>query len=286
VSKGTGSWSVAVVALILAVAVVAIINRLLGIDDGLTILAVLLIPLLVYGVASGTIREITAPGGWDVRLAETASKEIGASELFDKSIEPLTLKGEYKKGIFQSARSLENEIIAKRWLESGGPPILMLLLKRVDYDEFAVVSVIESLSRLPNFGFVVVTDEDNRVVAYARPQALLQRSGGSSDLGEKSLNSPPGALRMDMLSSDVSKLSELIDAIKNGDRATVERYPGMIKETVHVDSTSADALETMDSLNQDALVVVDEDNVYKGVIKRDRIISHLMVELVKASRPR
>jgi hypothetical protein len=50
--------------------------------------------------------------------------------------------------------------------------------------------------------------------------------------------------------------------------------------TVRAIATNAEALRTMKDLNQDAIVVVDDQCRFKGVVEHDRIINHIMVELV------
>ena len=48
----------------LVYAVVWLVKSVLGISDSATLIALLILPLLVYGIASGRLTEFSAPGGW------------------------------------------------------------------------------------------------------------------------------------------------------------------------------------------------------------------------------
>ncbi|MGH7573331.1 MAG: hypothetical protein ACREMK_16030 [Gemmatimonadota bacterium] len=54
----------------------------LEISDSATVIALLLLPLLVFGVVSGKIQEFTGPGGWGARFAELKrQQDIQASDI-------------------------------------------------------------------------------------------------------------------------------------------------------------------------------------------------------------
>lgn len=54
-------------AALLGVVLVAILH-VVGITESATIIALLLIPILVFGVASDSLRELTGPGGWGAKF--------------------------------------------------------------------------------------------------------------------------------------------------------------------------------------------------------------------------
>lgn len=67
------------------VALVCLLNWL-GIKEQAVIVALLLLPLLVYGIVSGRISELTGPGGWGAKFAELKTEiertKVKIEELF------------------------------------------------------------------------------------------------------------------------------------------------------------------------------------------------------------
>jgi hypothetical protein len=52
------------------IVLVAILQNYVGIQDSAITIAILLIPILVFGLGSGRLRELTGPGGWGAKFAE------------------------------------------------------------------------------------------------------------------------------------------------------------------------------------------------------------------------
>ncbi len=52
--------------------------------DSIVLVALLVLPLLTYGVASGKISEITGPGGVSAKFAQVAAATVKPSPLGDK----------------------------------------------------------------------------------------------------------------------------------------------------------------------------------------------------------
>ncbi len=67
----------------LAISVLTVVTLdALEISDSATVIALLLLPLLVFGVVSGKIQEFTGPGGWGARFAELKrQQDIQASDI-------------------------------------------------------------------------------------------------------------------------------------------------------------------------------------------------------------
>jgi hypothetical protein len=71
----------AAAALVISVLTVVTLDAL-EISDSATVIALLLLPLLVFGVVSGKIQELTGPGGWGAKFAELKrQQDIQASDI-------------------------------------------------------------------------------------------------------------------------------------------------------------------------------------------------------------
>jgi len=248
--------------LILALLVLTLTYKLMGVEDGIAIIAILLIPLLVYGVESGKITEITVPGGWAAKVVQTTSKTISASNLIASDASIALSSADTDTLGKQSRSAMEEELIEK--LGKGIEPRALTMQLKTAYDPNDLASIMEKLHKLPKFKFAVIVDDDNQVVAYTPPQFLISETLISS-----------------AQDSNSETLSKLIDAIASDDKGQVKQIPVMRTDVVYANSTNAEALSSMESLNQDAIVVVDHERRYIGVIERQGILSHIIAELSK-----
>ncbi len=69
-SRDFRASAAAITATVIGTILVAILQYYVGIHDSATIVALLLVPLLVYGIVSGRLKELTGPGGWGAKFAE------------------------------------------------------------------------------------------------------------------------------------------------------------------------------------------------------------------------
>lgn len=251
----------AVAALILGIVVVAIVKRQVGASDGLTIVALFLVPLVVYGLISDRIQEFAA-GGLDMKFKDTASDPLLTSELLDSDTLYLD------SGDTQSKEDLSE--MPQKILESipqGGPKALTMKFRGDYYSKQGVTFILKELSQLPNFRFVVVLDELDRLLSYAPVWALeyLPRKDKEPESGY--LNLP-----------------QLVNDINHGQLKAVTSHPQMKRETVSIHTSNTKALETMVNGNLEAIAVVDDKGEFRGVVERNRILSQMMVALAKGAK--
>ena len=71
--KDLQAISAAAVAALFGVILVVVLHAV-GIAESATIIALLLIPIVVYGVASDRLRELTGPGGWGAKFDRLAAR--------------------------------------------------------------------------------------------------------------------------------------------------------------------------------------------------------------------
>src|SRR3954466_2184215 len=87
----------AVLAFFAAFIVALIINKA-KIGDSATFIALLLTPMIVYGVASGKIQEFSAPGGWGAKFREAAQAAVTPTAISTPLNEVVQQFEEIKKG--------------------------------------------------------------------------------------------------------------------------------------------------------------------------------------------
>ena len=126
--------------------------------------------------------------------------------------------------------------------------MIMELGKTNYYRREDVLAYLELLSRFRNFKFVVFVNSKRQFVAYMQSWAV------------KGLLSKP------------QLGDEFIYTINNGLTQDLFRYPGIVKETIHMKSTNTDALREMTRKNLEALVVTDENNQLGGVVEAQQVV--------------
>jgi hypothetical protein len=236
--------------LLLAIGFIAIwfTKARMNIDDKTIFVSVLFIPVLVYVILSGRLKEFKGPGGIEAKFAEAAKESISpASEKIEPSIDEMQIV--VKEGI----RALQEK---KQELDEGKPIIMTMTLGKSDYyRRNAVLEYIEVLSQFRNFKFVVFIDDNNRFVAYMPAWSLK------------------GLLSKEQLGR------EFIDIVNGGRSQALFSFPGVVRETISTKSTNAQALQEMTKQNTEALVVIDENRNLKGVIEREQVLSKMMLVL-------
>ncbi len=213
--------------------------------------ALLFVPIVVYVIFSGRLKELRA-GGLEAKFVDTAEKSV---ELASKTIEPsLSEMGIVAK---EGVKELQKQI---SYIDESRPIILTLILGKEEYYNYnrsLGVEYLETLSHYRNFKFVVFLDKEKKFVAYIPSWAMLR------------------ILRMDALGD------AFVEIINRGNIQDLRQYPGVVTKTISIKATNLDVLREMTAQNLDALVVIDEDQKLKGVVEREQILSKLLLGMAR-----
>ncbi len=214
--------------------------------------SLLLVPIVIYMVFSGRLKELRAPGGLEATFADVADKSVGAAadvKQLEASVEQTQFVA--KGDLSELRRTLQ-------YIDESKPIIVTAIVgKQGPYDRNALLQYMRSLSQYRNFKFVVFLDSDSKFMAYMPAWKVTQ------------------TLELDSLGN------EFIQVINQGRSQELKRYPGVITEPIPTTKTNREALQKMTELNLDALVVIDADGKLKGVVEREQILSNLMLAITK-----
>jgi hypothetical protein len=229
-----------------ATALVILLYRL-DIKDSAAIVAIIIAPLLVHGIASGKILELTGPGGWGAKFQAAAEQKVidtATRIAFDME----ELQKVQKEGLAKL-----DEIVRK--LQKGKPVALILDFGRQGYYVADVVrEYADKLSKFdPETSVILVDNVTKRFVATIDVRSFLN-----------------------VLDTDPSKL---ISAISTADRAYLVRFPGFIFRGIRDDKTNAQALKEMYILGVRTLVVLNGQDEPVALVRRDQIIDHIVEKL-------
>lgn len=254
-NKEVKALTLVILFLLISLGVVAVLKSILINVDGATIVAFVLSPLVIYALASGQLSEFTGPGGWGAKFREAATETVDPSQ---ESVElSISLMEVIPKGLPQELKDKIGGI------HDGRPIVMTMTLNTTGfYKVGAVKEAIQTLSQFRNFKFVIFVHKENKLVGYMPSWALNA-----------------------MLKSDQESADNFIEDINNGRVDKVQARLGVITERVTTETTNAEALQKMEKLNIEALVVVDsKSEKVRGVVERDRILSRMLIALTKGTK--
>lgn len=216
------------------------------ITDSIGLIVLILLPVATYGVATGFIKKISTPGGWAAEFREIASAEIRPTRLVHE-VDELAI---VEKG------GLDRILSQREGIEPGQPIAIVLTLGRQNYyNERAIQEYIRTFLTLDPDLTVIFQEQSDRFAASANANSVL------------------AALQLDEYAQ------RFLRAIETSDLLALRRLVVLTTNAVRTETTNAEALQLMLKDGVDAMVKVDEQGVAKGIVRRDQIISYLMVEL-------
>ncbi|HEV7322198.1 MAG TPA: hypothetical protein VGO04_26640 [Ensifer sp.] len=226
----------------------ALVLKRLSIGESTTFIALLLLPLGVWGIASGTVSEFSA-GGVALKFREAAKSEVKLLPLTDVVQDFQSIE----KGGVSAIEGLTST------LTPGRPVALVLHLGRPGYYvPSAVVLYLQALSSFDPELTLVVTDAGGKFAAAADGRAVMSFLTGQNDFEAQ------------------SRFREALDA---PDASRLLQLPGFTSEAIAANATNAEALTKMDQLARRTLVALDAEGRPKGLAKRDAIVTYLLVQL-------
>jgi hypothetical protein len=241
--------SIAVGALALGFIVVWLARTVIQSIDSSVLIALIILPLLVYLSASGKLAEFKAPGGIEAKFIRAGAESVSpASEMVAYDNPQVVSKDEVRRLMERKAKEIDQSKPIIMTMSVGG----MAQYSAKDVEQYMSV-----LNQFRNFKCVLFLDQDEKFVAYMPSRALKQL-----------LQAPDLA-------------QEFLDAVNKGQMTQVLWYPGVVKKTISTNSTNADALREMLEQNIEALVVIDEQRKLRGVVEREQVLSRMMLSLVR-----
>jgi hypothetical protein len=235
------SAGVFLLGIILAVAI-----NTFHIGDSAVFIALLLTPLLVYGIASGKIQEFGTPGGWSAKFHEIANAPVVDIPL-SQSVQRLE---------FVEKETPERLSALIAGLKPNVPIALTFQLGK-GYDLENAKNYVRTLLLLDNEMAVIIQDDDTKYVAMTEGMTLLLL-----------LNVPV-----------VAEARKFLDAISGKDKSFFNRTNGFHHSSVQKTDTNSEALKLMRDENQGQIVVVDDKTHVVGVVKRNDIVARLVEKL-------
>ena len=210
--------------------------------EGPVLIALMLLPLGVYFVASGKLIKFKVPG-LEASFAEKAEKI------------PTTID-------FNDAQIVGRKLLEAqaRHSDQSRPVVMTMTIgRKVGYTVAELKRHLDFLSPVRSFKLVVFLDIDKRVVAYMEAWAL-------KELVEQ---------------TETERADELVQSINSGQKQSVIGNPSVTDKVIPTSSTNIDALGEMQKQNLEALVVVNNQGKLAGVVERDQVLTSIVLSLAR-----
>jgi CBS domain-containing protein len=210
---------------------------------GSVLIALMLLPLGVYLVATGKLLEFNVAG---------AKAKFAAKEKIKLTPDTIT----YDDPQIVAREGGVRKLLARKAQEKdqSRPVVMTMTIGGKIYTRPDIRSLLDVLTQLRSFKLVVFLDRNKRVVAYMEAWALKE------------------LVEQDELAA------EFVQFINSGPESGIDNF-SVAKKTISTTSTNIEALRDMQEQNLEALVVVDDQKMLRGVVQREQVLSSIMLSL-------
>jgi CBS domain-containing protein len=244
----------AVAFLLLGFAGIYIVVKVAGEKDGTVLIALVIIPPLLYLLLSGRVQDLKGPAGLELTLAEVANRSV---PLADHANGTQELSFEKIESIAKGRTATLDERIRK--IPADAPVVLTFTLGSA-IDGHAAANYAKHLTQLRRFRYVAIVDSHRKLVSYMEERAFRHTMDADDPVG-------------------VTSAMTLINNIREQQLGEVKGFPGMIHHTLSPRTSIAEALRKMERTHLNALLVVDQ-GVIRGIVERDRLANTLLLSLI------
>ena len=239
------SLAVAVIIFLLAAGAVWALRRF-EIKDSAIIVTLLVLPFAAYGIVSGSISELTGPGGWGAKFREVAAQDIDPTPL-GGGIDDLRIVEKSSLAALEERRAS---------LVPGKPLAMTLQLgRRGYYNDRAIASYSRTLLTFDSKLTIIFVDDNNRFVASTDGIRVIAAMDGAE------------------------QGPELVQAIENADLSRIRDLVGLTTSSVKADMSNAQALDMMLRDGVASIIATGDGGKPAGIVRRDDIVARLLVKL-------
>jgi hypothetical protein len=265
--KALASWGLSLLLLALGILVIWVVRYWVneGRDPptqpvGDTVLVFLLVmPILIYAIISGILKEFKGPGGWGASfnsIATTSVSDASSDTLAHSqvSVDDDTVQILPPGGT--EAHQLKTHQVETPELDETRPIVITVTFgKEGSYTVEDLHDYVEKYYRYRSFELVVFLTAGKQFVAFAPAWAAKQ------------------------ILNDPKRKSAFVEAINEGDPDKLYTCPGVVSKAISTKSTNAEALREMIERNSRFLVITDENNRLKGIVEREQVIGKMVLAL-------
>lgn len=230
-----------------------------NVQQDAVLVSLMLIPVLLYLILSGTLQEFSA-GGVSAKFTATAGKPIKDENL--ELLEMKTLLKDRPEKLDEHLQDIQSS--------PGKYFTLGVILGYPGYSDDELLRYLGEMSRYPNFKFLIILEQVGRseegIFAFVTANRAIQI-----------LQNEISARNSYQTNRDVDR--SFLAAIYKRDKIRLVKDYGFIKPIVL--TTNLEALKKMAEQKIDVLIVTDENGILQGFVEREQLLSKLILALTK-----
>lgn len=235
------------------VAAVSWLAKRFAVTDGVGFIALIALPVAAYGVVSGYISKINLPGGWGAEFRAIAAATIKPSPLVEE-VSDLEI---IEKAGLEALQRYREQVVP------GKPIAISLELgRRGYYSEQVIAEYIRAFLTFDPLLTVIFVEHPG-----------TEQNGTKHFVASTNGLSVLAALEL----TDYDR--RFVRALDDADLLALRRLVVLTTNSVSRDTTNAEALRMMLEDGVDSIVKVDAQQVATGIVRRDVIVSQLLVTL-------
>lgn len=244
-------------------------GSVLGLKQESVIIAIFLLPILLYLVFTGQIENLKGPGGWEAKFRKEAAQPVEKN-----------LAGQ--KVAVEKANQIGKESMQRLFeqLEQSDPSLPFLLNIQMPapqaddegrdprkethspFDFEVMVDYLHNLERRGEVAFVVFLAPEGRPLGYVEPEVLLEH-----------------------LESDQNR-TVFMNRLNQGDRTAPFLLPSLHTEFLPAQATQSQALRSMLDLHMKNMLVQDSQGKVLGLAGREQLTGAMLLSLAQATEKR
>jgi hypothetical protein len=256
--KALASWGLSLLLLALGILVIWVVRYWVneGRDPptepvGDAVLVFLLVmPILIYAIISGILKEFKGPGGWGASFNSIATTSVSDTMAHSQvSVDDDTVQ------ILPPGETETHQVETQELDETRPIVITVTFGKGGSYTVADLQDYVEKYYRYRSFELVVFLTSGKQFVGFMPAWAAKQ------------------------ILNDPKRKSAFVEAINEGDPDKLYSCPGVVSKAISTKSTNAEALREMIEQNSRFLVITDEKNRLKGIAEREQVIGRMVLAL-------
>ncbi len=240
------------------------------------LIAILLVPVLIYLILSGKLLQLDA-GGVSAKFNNAAQKPLIDKDGINNiplEIEPVTPDEKMGEGELPALLRKKAEKLQQMDIERRSGSLIVTVRLHSYYDDRALLYYLQGLSRFRNFTYLVIFDEGQEVFAYTSAWCAIQILQLELELKDEQENSYMMQRYREIFGRG------FVEAIKEGNTEALSRY-ALSRVRVRSADKTLDVLKMMTELNMNELIVTDENDRLKGIVQREQVLSRFILAVAQ-----
>ncbi len=230
----------------LGILIVAFAIRYAKIEKSPVLVALLIIPIVIYLILTGKIEEFKAPGGLEAKFVLAAQQPV---RITTPSAE------EALQAVQVTPRGEIGELNSKlRSLNPSIPVILTVELGKSYKREDWLTYLSEILDRAP-IAYAALVDNANHLIAHMRVPTVKE------------------------ILKDFNLGGELIRLIGESAADEIIKIPGVDTAIVSIKDPAIDILRMMEQKETSSLIAVDENGKIAGILQKEDVIAQIILNM-------